>query len=141
MKTPFTGGCACGAIRYEVSAEPLMMVQCHCRDCQYVTGGTGIYVVVVPEKSFRLTQGKLHYRYTESVAMGQHKRGFCAECGSPLTGAQNREGTTGMIGVTAASLVDPSEFKSQMNVWVSDAQPWAYLDPALPKFEQYPSPN
>ncbi len=39
MKIPFTGGCVCGAIRYECSAEPIMMFKCHCRDCQHVTGG------------------------------------------------------------------------------------------------------
>ena len=33
MAVPFTGGCACGAIRYECTAEPLYMGNCHCRDC------------------------------------------------------------------------------------------------------------
>jgi hypothetical protein len=39
MKLPFTGGCACGAIRYECNAEPIMMGKCHCRDCQHISGG------------------------------------------------------------------------------------------------------
>ena len=34
MPASFSGGCACGAIRYECSAAPLMMLNCHCRDCQ-----------------------------------------------------------------------------------------------------------
>src|SRR5437764_12460030 len=38
MKIPFTGGCSCGAIRYESTAEPIMMFKCHCRDCQQATG-------------------------------------------------------------------------------------------------------
>ncbi len=38
MKVPFTGGCLCGTIRYKCSAEPIVMGNCHCRDCQ---GGTG----------------------------------------------------------------------------------------------------
>ena len=38
IAVPFTGGCACGAIRYECSAEPVMNVICHCRDCQRASG-------------------------------------------------------------------------------------------------------
>ena len=38
MKT-ITGGCACGVIRYEVTAEPIVTFNCHCRDCQKTTGG------------------------------------------------------------------------------------------------------
>lgn len=33
-----TGGCVCGAIRYEVTAEPIVTFNCHCRDCQKTTG-------------------------------------------------------------------------------------------------------
>jgi hypothetical protein len=38
MNKPYTGGCACGAIRYEISAEPLAMTDCQCRDCQHMSG-------------------------------------------------------------------------------------------------------
>ncbi|HEU0005684.1 MAG TPA: aldehyde-activating protein, partial [Terriglobia bacterium] len=48
MKIPFTGGCVCGAVRYECSAEPIMMFKCHCRDCQRVTGGGFVAGLVVP---------------------------------------------------------------------------------------------
>ena len=37
-----------------------------------------------------------------------------------------------------ASLDDPSEFRSQMHTWISDAQPWDNLNPVLPSFEKYP---
>ena len=43
MKIPFTGGCVCGAVRYECSAEPIMTLKCHCRDCQQVTGGALVF--------------------------------------------------------------------------------------------------
>src|SRR5215510_9026776 len=39
MKIPFAGGCACGAIRYECTGEPILMFKCHCRDCQKLTSG------------------------------------------------------------------------------------------------------
>jgi hypothetical protein len=58
MDVPFFGGCACGAVRYECSAAPVAMVNCHCRDCQRA-GGTGFSpTVVVPADSFRLLRGE-----------------------------------------------------------------------------------
>jgi hypothetical protein len=138
MKTPFSGGCGCGAIRYECTAEPIEMFQCHCRDCQRATGGPFSCVVVVPEKSFKLTQGSLRYHFTQSAATGQHKRGFCAECGSRISGGENAEGTSEIVGINAGSLDDPSWFRPQYDIFTSDVQPWDYMNPALRKFKTYP---
>jgi hypothetical protein len=138
MKIPFTGGCACGAIRYECTAEPTSMFKCHCGDCQRATGGGHACVVIVPANSFKLTRGERRYHFTASAAFGHHKRGFCAECGSRLTGGENREGTTENVGINVGSLDDPSWFRPQMHIFTSEAQPWDQMDPALPKYEKYP---
>ena len=68
MKVPFLGGCVCGAIRYECSAEPIEMFQCHCRDCQRASGGPFSCVVVVPAQSFKLPRGSLRYHFTLHAA-------------------------------------------------------------------------
>jgi hypothetical protein len=138
MKTPFTGGCVCGAVRYECTARPdeIEMFKCHCRDCQRVSGGPYSPVVFVPLNTFKLTRGALRY-FNTGEAMN-HKRGFCPECGSRVTGGQDPAGST-HVGMTASSLDDPSEFKPVLDMWVSDAQPWDTMDPALPKFEQTPA--
>ena|SRR5688572_29325609 len=90
MKLPFTGGCACGAIRYECSAEPREMFQCHCRDCQRASGGVGAFALLVPKESFKFTKGTPRYHFTQSEMGFQHKRGFCPECGSRLPAAKTR---------------------------------------------------
>ena len=113
VKIPFSGGCACGAIRYECSAEPVMMLKCHCRNCQQMTGSGFSPAVLVPAEAFRVTRGQLRYHFTPSAAGGQHKRGFCAECGSLLTGGENTERPKGVVGVTAGSLDDPSWFQTR----------------------------
>jgi hypothetical protein len=137
MHNPFTGGCVCGAVRYECTAktEEIQMLKCHCRDCQRISGGPYTPVVYVPLRTFRVTKGKIKHFNTASDAKGHHQRGFCSDCGSRLTGGEY-EGSTG-IGMTASSLDDPSWFKPVVDMWVSDAQPWDLMDPALPKFPKY----
>ena len=123
MKLPLTGGCVCGEVRYE----------CHCRDCQQVSGGPYIPVVVVPLKHFKITKGTLQHHATPSLTGGHNLRGFCAKCGSRLTGAENPE--RGIIGITASSLDDASWFKPTMDIFVSDAQAWDMMDPESPKHQ------
>ena len=135
MNLPITGGCVCGAVRYESNAAPLMMVKCHCRDCQQTTGGPYVPAVIFPYSAFKITKGKLQRYGTPSLAGRHNLRGFCANCGSRLTGAENPG--KGIIGVLAASLDDPSWFKPQMDLFVSDAQSWDLMDPALPKYQQF----
>lgn len=138
MKIPFTSGCSCGAIRYECTAEPIMMLKCHCRDCQHITGSPFAPAIVVPREAFRLTHGRLSCNFTPSLRRGKHKRGFCSECGSRLTGAEFETGKSPFVGVLAGSLDDPGWFKPQMDIFVSEAQPWDQMDRSIPKFEQYP---
>jgi len=135
--TFFTGGCTCGAIRYECTAEPIAMFNCHCRDCQRASGGPYIAVVYAPAKSFKITKGTPCFYDTPSEAMGHNKRAFCAKCGSRLFGGITDEGQ----GITASSLDDPSWFRPQFDIFTSDAQPWDYMDPKLPKFEKYAPSN
>lgn len=130
----FSGGCVCGAIRYECDAQPMMMFKCHCRDCQHVTGGGYSPVLYFARKDFRLTKGSIAHHSTESMRGGKHKRGFCAQCGSRLTGGESERG----IGLTAGSLDDPALFRPTLDVHVADAQPWDLLDPSIPKFDAYP---
>jgi hypothetical protein len=93
--------------------------------------------VVVPANSFELTQGSLRYHFTPSAAGFQHKRGFCAECGSRITGGENAEGTSPIVGINTGSLDDPSWFRPRFDIFTADAQAWDHMNPALPKFKEY----
>jgi hypothetical protein len=114
------------------------MFKCHCRDCQRATGGGFACAILVAADSFKFTRGKPRYHLTSRASGGHHKRGFCPECGSRLTGGENAEGSSGFVGINAGSLDDPSWFRPLMEIWTSDAQPWDQPDPALPKFEETP---
>lgn len=138
----FVGGCYCGNVRYECTAPQaeLQMMRCHCRDCQRVSGGPYLPVVLVPKDKFQVTRGTIRRHRTASEAMGHHVRGYCADCGSRLTGGEgDPDPGKNMIGVTASSLDDPSWFRPTCDLWVSDAQPWdSSLRESIEKFERYP---
>ena len=55
MKLPQTGGCQCGAIRYEISGAPQLVYTCHCRDCQRLTSSAFSMGLVVAENAFSMT--------------------------------------------------------------------------------------
>jgi hypothetical protein len=128
IHTSFTGGCACGAIRYESTTQPMLMLHCHCRDCQRSSGG--------PFSSFTSLQGSLRFHDSPSEAGGKTHRGFCQNCGSPIVVATDSQPQT--VAIRTASLDDPSWFKQQMDVWISDAHPWDQMNSAMVKFEKYP---
>jgi hypothetical protein len=136
MKIPFTGGCLCGEVRYECSAAPMLAANCHCRDCQQASGGPYAPAVLVPFNAFKITEGELTRFASPSIGGGENVRGFCAKCGSRITGAERPD--LGFIGVLASSLDDPAAFKPVMDIFMSEAQPWDATDPQLPKHPQYP---
>ena len=136
INTSSTGGCACGAIRYESSAEPVAMLHCHCRDCQRSSGGPFSSFVIVPKEAFKLLQGSLRFHASPSHAGGKTHRGFCPDCGSPILARS--DSAPQFVAIRTASLDDPSWFNPQADVWTSDAHRWDAMNPALAKFEKYP---
>ena len=135
MSTRFTGGCACGAIRYECSASPLFALNCHCRDCQRATGTAYASILRVPATAFRVTKGEPRF-YTVTADSGNTvSRGFCSECGSPLFSRPSA--MPEIVGVRAGSLDDPSWHRPAADIFTKSAQPWDYMDPELPKHPRY----
>jgi hypothetical protein len=137
MKTPFTGGCMCGAIRYECSAEPIVMGNCHCRDCQRATGTAFAAAMLVPREAVQISGDAKYYDVTGDSGniVG---RGFCPNCGSRLF---SQPPIPQLLGIMAGSLDDPSEFQPGMDIYTASAQHWDYMHPELPKFPKMPPQN
>ena len=136
MPDSFTGGCACGAIRYRASSRPRYMGNCHCRDCQQATGSAYFPAVLVKEADFSLEKGEPAWFERRADRGHAMRRGFCRDCGSPVflvNGAS--EGTMVLY---AGSLDDPSWYKPSRDIFVKSAQPWDLMDPQLPKSEGMP---
>jgi hypothetical protein len=137
VKTPFTGGCMCGAIRYECSAAPIFMGNCHCRDCQQATGTAFAAAILVPRNAVTIS-GNLKYYDVIGGSGEPIGRGFCPNCGSRLFG---KPANPAFLGIMAGSLDDPSWFEPTFDFHVASAQPWDWMNPALLKFPTSPPAN
>lgn len=127
--SPLTGGCACGAIRYRITAEPGFSFHCQCRQCQRSSGTGHASLLVVPQASITV-EGEPRYFDQAADDGATVSRGFCARCGSPVLGRTT--GHPGSVLVAAASLDDPARFRPQRVVFHASAQPWDHVDPDLP---------
>lgn len=131
----FSGGCLCGAVRYESAAPPQFVGQCHCEDCRKTSGTDHATNLMVPEDDFTLTGTvKVYARPADSGNVVS--RGFCPECGTPLT--LTNSATPGKIFVRASSLDDLEIAKPHMVVFASRAPSWRPLDPDIPAFDEMP---
>jgi hypothetical protein len=89
-----TGGCQCGAVRFKAYGDEFASSICHCRMCQKQTGSYFGAFATFPDAKVKWTRGEVSYFQSSNIA----KRGFCKECGTPLTYEWNEDGTSLAIG-------------------------------------------
>ena len=137
MTKTYTGGCACGAIRYETSSDPIFENHCQCRDCQKRSGtGHGSYLTF-PQRADVTITGEANTWRVAGDSGNEKVHAFCPTCGTPvyLTFVATPE----MIAVHAASLDEPARFDPKVVTYGVRALAWDTIDPALTTFEKMPS--
>src|SRR5690606_10428686 len=113
------GGCYCGAVRYAAEGEPVMKAQCHCRECQYISGGAPNLFFLAPEAGVADTKGAPK-RFSRSDLEQPVTREFCETCGTHLV--TRRPGLSPVI-VKVGTLDDPSAFGGpQLAIFTIDKQ-------------------
>lgn len=130
------GGCYCGAVRYQAEGDPMFKAQCHCRECQYITGGAVNNFMVMPAAGFKFTKGAPK-AFTRSDLDNPVTREFCAECGTHLlTRSPNLpDGIVLKIG----SLDDPSVYGGpDIAIFTVDTQAYHLIPEGIPSFERVP---
>jgi hypothetical protein len=126
-RLPLTGGCPCGAIRYEVTTLPLSLYACHCTDCQRQSGSSFALNMPVSTAALRITRGVTKgWRHTSpsGAAVVSH---FCAECGGRVYG--ERDGRPESINLRAGTLDDTMWLQPVAHFFTRSAQHWERLSP------------
>ena len=137
MAAIYTGGCQCGAIRYEVTGAPDKIVACHCSDCQRQSGSAFGMTMVVAEAAFRLTKGEVNTFELKSDAGRTKLGGFCPHCGSRIF--NKTDWRPGMISVKPGTLDDSSWLTPQIHLWTSRKQSWIAIPEEVEAYETQPS--
>jgi len=130
-----SGGCLCGAVRYESDGEPLAAGHCHCLDCRKSSGTGHCSHLGLPEADFKLT-GELRFFDAPADSGNIVSRGFCPTCGSPIYSTNSA--MTGVLFLRASSLDDPELFNPQLVVYTKRAPSWDTIPGSLPSFEAMP---
>ncbi len=130
MSMPLTGGCGCGAVRFELTAPPVTAVYCHCTRCQRRTGTAAAATARVEPGSVRIVQGEDHLRRW-SPGEGLMKT-FCAECGSAVF-AEYRDGR-GIAAVRMGAFDEDPGIRPSARQFTAYAAPWEPIpDDGLPR--------
>ncbi|WP_246476251.1 GFA family protein [Roseibium litorale] len=113
----FTGGCQCGAVRFRVEGTLGRGCVCHCRMCQKAAGNIFLPLISVQQAQLRWTRGEPKmFRSSETI-----QRGFCADCGTPLT--YQHDG--GIPELTIGSFDHPEQLEPQVQANAERTIPWA----------------
>lgn len=126
---PITGGCLCGAVRYSVSAPPIAVRQCWCRDCQYWASGSATVNAVFEVGKVAMTDTLATFVSTADSG-NTMRRGFCPACGTPVTSASDARPEYVVLRV--GTMDQPSLVPPAMTIWTDSAPAWAHHDPGLP---------
>ncbi|MBV9572333.1 MAG: GFA family protein [Alphaproteobacteria bacterium] len=115
---PYDGGCACGAVRYRLEAEPFDGGYCHCTICRRSAGAPVLAFATVPLDKFVIVEGAPAKRRSSSFG----ERWFCSGCGTQLAMRVDHQPDT--IDFSLASLDDPNVIAPAFHIFTEDRIGW-----------------
>ncbi len=123
-------------MRYQGEGDPLFKGQCHCRECQYISGGSANVVMGMPAASFTYTKGSPK-TFTRSDLENPVTREFCADCGTHMLA--RAPGLAGAVLLKVGTLDDPAAFGDpQMAIFTAEKQSFHHVPEGIAAFERGP---
>ncbi len=130
------GGCFCGGLRYKAEGEPVLKGQCHCRQCQYHTGGAPFIFMALPEAGFTYTHGQPKTYARANAPVLPIEREFCPECGVQIV---SRSPGLPLVFLKIGTLDDPAAFSGpEAAIFTCDKQDFHHIPDGMPTFEKLP---
>jgi len=128
-----TGGCRCGAVRYELKSDPFDCGWCHCRTCQLNSGSPAMVFASVPDGDLVWTKGGDKVKSVASSSFGH--RSFCVECGTPFLMKVDHQPET--VDFSVATLDDPDAIQPQFHIFWGSKVRWFEPKDDLPRHDKF----
>jgi hypothetical protein len=136
MSVAREGGCACGAVRYRLTAEPLFVHCCHCLNCQRQTGSAFVVNVLIESDHVELTGAE-----PEPVAVPRgSKKQRIWRCQTCQIAVFSQYTTPAIRFVRAGTLDDPSSVAPDVHIYTRSKLPWVELPESVPASRSYYDP-
>jgi hypothetical protein len=132
----YTGGCLCGALRYEADGEPQFAGHCYCSDCRRASGSGFIPFMGFSSSAVRFS-GETRKFVSKSARGSDAVRNSCPICSSLVFGGEI--GKTDSFTIYAGSLDDPSSFRPTIAIFARGRPSWAVIPPDLAVFDGMPA--
>jgi hypothetical protein len=135
IRQRYTGGCLCGALRYEADGEPLYAGHCYCVDCRKASGSGFVPFIGFARGAVSFSGQSLNYR-SKAASGTDAVRNFCPVCGGLVFGGE--VGISDSFTIYAGSLDDPLGFRPTVAIFTRNRPPWAVIPTGLTEFEGLP---
>jgi hypothetical protein len=134
-KTTLEGGCACGRIRYTLTASPLIVHACHCRDCQLITGSAFVINLWIETKYLEASGAPKSFAFKGGSGK-PHEVFFCDHCGTYVWSRYH--GAPGDFRFVRAGTLDhPEAVRPDVHIFTRSKLPWLELPPDVPAFKTF----
>ena len=130
MTETLTGGCFCGAVRFEIEGPEKFACFCHCHSCQHAAGAPVVAWATYARDTLRVTRGAIHF-FASSPGV---TRGTCSACGTSIS--YEHVDRPGDIDITLNSLDDSSAPILKAHIWVENKAPWFEIGDKLPAYRK-----
>ena len=130
------GGCACGAIRYAVTEEPLIVHACHCRDCQRLTGSAFATNMWLERKHVAVSGAEPRVHRVSAGSGKPHDLFSCPNCGTILWSRYHGAPGDTML-LRAGTLDTPEAITPDVHIFTRSKVPWLTLPEGAPAFDAF----
>jgi hypothetical protein len=131
-----TGGCQCGAVRYELSSKPLALFVCHCTECRKQSASAFGMSLPLPRSGFQVTKGEPKFWTRRGDSGRQISCAFCPDCGTRLW--DEPEDAPDIRVIKAGSLDDAVDMSGAIHIWTSSRLPGTIIPAGATQFSEEP---